>query len=52
MEQPNEQEWMRWRIIKQMEDSAIYGDFTPEEIKEAKAAFGFAQRKEENHERV
>ena len=48
MDQPNEQEWLRWRIIKQMEDSAVYGDFTQDEIKEAKAAFGFNE-KEANH---
>jgi len=52
MEQPNEQEWMRWRIIQQMEESARFGDFTQDEIKEAKAAFGFAQQKEVQHERV
>lgn len=48
MEQPNEQEWLRWRIVQQMEESARYGDFTEDEIKEAKAAFGFEKKEVSN----
>lgn len=35
-----EQEWMRWRILQQMERNAEYGDFTMSEIEETKRAFG------------
>lgn len=45
---PNEQEWKRWRILQQMQESARFGDFTQDEIEETKLAFGFGGK----HERV
>ena len=39
----NEQEWMRWRILQQMQENARFGDFTQQEIEETKLAFGFGR---------
>lgn len=37
----NEQEWLRWRIVQQMELGKQYGDFSQREIEETMLAFGF-----------
>ena len=47
MDQPNEQEWMRWSIIERMNEGAKYGDFTQSEIEETKMAFGLTEKRDE-----